>query len=76
MRKLQDGDVVHGALFGIKVCNHGDRKAQDKGSRWLKLLIEDDGNWNDQDVMFDSYWVADLISVLQKVQKGLPKIRR
>lgn len=66
-RKTRD---VLGRCFGFRVIRRS-KKDQGTDSPLAQILIEDDENWIPKDVVFDVYWLNDLIATAIELKAAL-----
>lgn len=65
--KIKKIKPIKNDLFGVKF----EQRGPDDKHIMARLLIEDDTNWHETDVSFSSFWIDDLIAVLQRAKAKL-----
>jgi hypothetical protein len=69
--KLTKGFSVRGECFGIDVRPRS-KKVHGTDSPTLAILVEDDGNWHENEE-FDAYWLDELLDLLGTIAARLKK---
>lgn len=64
---IRPGNDIKRTVFGIRF----DKRGENDRHVVLRLLGEDDGNWFDRDVYFSSFWLDELIRVLEQAKRDM-----